>query len=71
MNSESTPRSLINCPQHISNSRANCFISCTYLKERKSRLVYPKKTAIRNHAANEKRQEIATFKFVKFFLCKG
>ena len=71
MNSESTPRSLINCLQHISNSRANCFISCTYLKERKSRLVYPKKTAIRNHAAIEKRQEIATFKFVKFFLRKG
>ena len=70
MDSESTPRSLINSPQHISNSRANCFISCSYLKERKCELIYPKKTAIRNHVAIEKRQEIATFEFVKFFFCK-
>lgn len=61
MDSESTPRSLINSPQHISNSRANCFIRCRYLNERKKELFYAKKTAIRNHAAIEKRQEFAVF----------
>jgi len=52
MDSESTPRSLINSPQHISNSRANCFISCSYLKERKRELVYEEKNGNKKPRGN-------------------
>ena len=51
MDSESTPRSLINSPQHISNSQANLCNGNISLKETRVAFISVKNAAIKNHVA--------------------